>query len=99
MKHSNSFLESPLPVFNKVYRTIGAPFGFNLEKIFVFFTALYHQEDFFYIKSNLLEMGAVKKYDKYVKNYLKKTGRLKTLKEFKKSLERKKQKGSSQIPH
>ena len=38
-------------------------------------------------------MGAVKNYDKYVKNYLKKTGRLKTLKEFKKSLERKKQKG------
>jgi len=37
----------------------------------------------------LTEMGAVKKYDKFVKKYLKKTGRRKTLIEFEKSLQRK----------
>ncbi|CBY31510.1 unnamed protein product [Oikopleura dioica] len=34
-------------------------------------------------------MGAVKKHDRLVKKYLKKTGRLKTLKELEKSIDRK----------
>jgi hypothetical protein len=38
-------------------------------------------------------MGAVKKHDKIVLKYLKRTGRLKTLKELKKSLDRKQKKG------
>ncbi|CBY10937.1 unnamed protein product [Oikopleura dioica] len=37
-------------------------------------------------------MGAVKKHDRLVKKYLKKTGRLKTLKELEKSLDRKQKK-------
>ena len=45
-------------------------------------------------------MGAVKNYDKYVKKYLKKTNRLKTLKEFEKCLKRKEPKGIYLIlPH
>ena len=39
-------------------------------------------------------MGAVRKYDKFVKKYLKKTGRRKTLIEFEKSLQRKQPKGT-----
>lgn len=38
-------------------------------------------------------MGAVKNYDRYVEKYLKKTKRLKTLKEFQKSLQQKQLKG------
>merc|ERR1712037_953577 len=37
----------------------------------------------------LTDMGAVRKYDKFVKKYLKKTGRRITLIEFEKSLQRK----------
>merc|ERR1712037_243474 len=40
----------------------------------------------------LTEMGAVKKYDNFVRRYLKKTGRQKTLIEFEKSLQREQQK-------
>ena len=38
-------------------------------------------------------MGAIRKYDKFVKKYLKKTGRQKTLIEFEKSLKRNPPKG------
>jgi hypothetical protein len=42
-------------------------------------------------------MGAVKKHDRIVLKYLKKTGRFKTLKELQKSLDRKQKKGAGQI--
>jgi len=38
-------------------------------------------------------MGAVKKHDRLVKKYLKKTGRFKTLKELEKSIDKKQKKG------